>query len=94
MQSKKLKNTRVGKINKKRLKISLVVLDAVKSKFLQTQEFIDSTLKKEYEKEKMTADEVIFLLLNLKKKISLDKRFCFRFKEIIFLFIDAEGLGR
>ena len=46
MQSKKLKNTRVVKINKKRLKISLVVLDAVKSKFLQTQEFIDSTLKK------------------------------------------------
>ena len=70
MRSKKLKNTRVGEMNKKRLKISLVVLAAVKSKFLETQEFIDSTLKKEHEKEKMTADELIFLLLNLKKKLA------------------------
>ena len=84
MQSKKLKNTRVGKINKKRLKISVVVLDAVKSKFLQTQEFIDSTLKKEYEKEKMTADEVIFLLLNLKKKLAWINAFILDLKRLFF----------
>ena len=83
----------------KRLKIALAVLDAVKSRFPEAQEFIDSTLKKECEKEKMTADEVIFLLLNLqkkKKKFSLDKHFCFRFGTIviIFLFIDVEKLGR
>ena len=84
MQSKKLKNTRVVKINKKRLKISLVVLDAVKSKFLQTQEFIDSTLKKEYEKEKMTADEVIFLLLNLKKKFAWINVFVLDLKRLFF----------
>ena len=78
-------------------------MDAVKSRFPEAQEFIDSTLKKECEKEKMTADEVIFLLLNLKKKkkikkkkISLDKHFSFRFDTIviIFLFIDVERCGR
>ena len=47
-------------MDKKRLKIALTVLDAVKSEFLETNEFIDSTFKKECEKEKMTADEVIF----------------------------------
>ena len=40
---------------KKRLKIALAVLDAVWGKFPETQEFIDSTLKEECEKEKMTA---------------------------------------
>ena len=89
----------------KRLKIALAVLDAVKSRFPETQEFIENTLRKECEKEKMTADEVIFLLLNLKKKkkkkikkkkISLDKHFSFRFDTIviIFLFIDVERCGR
>ena len=65
--SEKLKNTRVIKIDKKRLKIA--VLDAVKSTFLETQEFIDSTLKEECKKEGMTANEVIFFLLNLQKKL-------------------------
>ena len=45
---------------KKQLKISLAVLDAVRNRFPETQEFIDSTLKEECEKEKMTADKVIF----------------------------------
>ena len=47
-------------MNKKRLKIALAVLDAVRITFLETNEFIDSTLKEECEKEKMTADKVIF----------------------------------
>ena len=47
-------------MDKKRLKIALAVLDAVRNRFPETQEFIDSTLKKECEKERMTADEVIF----------------------------------
>ena len=84
MRSKKLKNTRVGEMNKKRLKISLVVLAAVKSKFLETQEFIDSTLKKEHEKEKMTADELIFLLLNLKKKLAWINIFVLDLKRLFF----------
>ena len=60
-----MKNTRVVKMDKKRLKIALAVLNAVRSTFPETNEFIDSTLKEECEKEKMTADEVIFLLVNL-----------------------------
>ena len=36
------------------------MLDAVRGRFLETQEFSNSTLKEECEKEKMTADEVIF----------------------------------
>ena len=52
-------------MDKKRLKAALAVLNAVRSTFPETNEFIDSTLKEECEKEKMTAEEVIFLLLNL-----------------------------
>ena len=55
----------IFKLDKERLEIALAVLDAVRNRFPETQEFIDSTLKEEYEKERMTADEVIFLLLNL-----------------------------
>ena len=70
LQWKIKEHARVVKIDKKRLKIALAVLDAVKSRFPETQEFIDSTLKEECEREKMTADEVIFLLLNLQKKLA------------------------
>ena len=54
-------------MDKKLLKIALAVLDAVKSRFPETQEFIDSTLKEECEKERMTADEVIFYKFKSKK---------------------------
>ena len=74
-------------------------MDTVRSRFPETNEFIDSTLKEECEKEKITGDEVIFFaskLATTTKKISLDKHFCFRFGTItiIFLFIDVERLGR
>ena len=49
-------------MNKKQLKIALAVLNAVKSRFPETQEFIENTLREECEKENMTADEVIFFL--------------------------------
>ena len=55
-------------MDKKGLKFALAVLDAVKSRFPETQEFIDSTLKEECEKEKMAADEVIFFASKLAKK--------------------------
>ena len=45
---------------KKRLKIALAVLNVVRSTFLETNEFTDSTLKEECEKERMTADKVNF----------------------------------
>ena len=57
----------VVKIDRKRLKIAVAVLNAVKSRFLETQEFIDSTLKEECEKERMNADEVIFYKFKSKK---------------------------
>ena len=48
-------------MDEKRLKVALSVLDAVRSRFPETNEFTDSTLNEECEKEKMTADEVINL---------------------------------
>ena len=36
-------------------------------RFLETNEFIDSTLKEECEKERITADKVIFYKFNSKK---------------------------
>ena len=63
------KHARVIKMDKKRLKIALSVLeiDAVRNRFPETSEFIDSTLKDECEKERMTADEVIFYKFKSKK---------------------------
>ena len=58
-------------MDKKRLKVGLTALNVVRSTFPKTNEFIDSTLKEECEKERMTADKVIFLLLNLQKKNQL-----------------------
>ena len=55
-------------MDKKRLKIALAVLNAVKSKFLEIQEFIENTLREECEREKMTADEVTFYKFRGKKK--------------------------
>ena len=55
------------KMDKKRLRIALSVLYADRNRFLETNEFIDSTLKKECEKEKITADEVIFYKFKSKK---------------------------
>ena len=53
-------------MDKKRVKIVLTVLNAVRSTFPETQEFINSTLERECEKERMTADEVIFTSLRAK----------------------------
>ena len=87
-------HTRVIKMDKNRLKIALAVLDAIKSRFPETQEFIDTAFKEECEKEGMNRWGNLSLL-NL-QKLSLDKHFCFRFgtKVLIFLFIDMERLGR
>ena len=47
-------------MERKRLKIALSVLDAVRNGFPETNEFIGSTLKEECEKERIAADEIIF----------------------------------
>ena len=43
------------------------MLDTVRNRFLETNEFVDSTLREECEKERMTADEVIFYKFKSKK---------------------------
>ena len=62
----------LSKWTKKQLKIVLAVLNVVRSTFPETNEFIDSTLKKECEKERMTADEVIFYKFKSKKLVRIN----------------------
>ena len=47
------------KMDKKRLKVALVVLNAVKTKHPETKQFIDNTMEEECQKEKISAEEVI-----------------------------------
>ena len=54
-------------MDKKRFKIALSLLDAVRNIFPETNQFIDSTLREECEKERLTADEVIFYKFKSKK---------------------------
>ena len=54
-------------MDKKRLKIALAVLNAVKYRFPETQEFFENTLREGYEREKMTTGEVIFYKFRSKK---------------------------
>ena len=49
-------------MDRKRLEIALSVLNAVRNRFPEINKFIDSTLKEECEKERITEDEVINLL--------------------------------
>ena len=64
-------------MDKKQLKIALSVLDAVRYRFPETNEFIDNTLKEECEKERMTEDEVINLLQVKSRKLAWINIFCF-----------------
>ena len=47
-------------MDKKRLRVALTVLEAVKTKFPETKQFIGDTMEDECQKEKTSADEVIF----------------------------------
>ena len=49
-------------MDKKQLKIALSVLHPFRNRFTETNEFIDSTLTKDCEKERIIVDEVINLL--------------------------------
>ena len=53
-------------MDKKRLKMALAVLNAVRSTFLETNEFIDST-KKNVKEKRLLQMRSCFLLLNLQK---------------------------
>ena len=54
-------------MDQKRLKIALSVLDAVRNRFPETNEVIDSTLSEECEKERITGYKVIFYKFKSKK---------------------------
>ena len=47
-------------MDKKRLRVALKVLGAVKEQFPDTKGFIEELIDEEYQKEKISADEVIF----------------------------------
>ena len=59
---------RVIGVDKKRAKIVLAVLNAVRNKYPETNEFIDITLTEDCEKERITVDEIINLFTSLKVK--------------------------
>ena len=48
-------------MDKRRLRVALKVLDAVKEQFPDTKQFIEDLIDEECLKEKISADEVIFL---------------------------------
>ena len=48
-------------MDKKRLRVALKVLEAVKTKYPETKQFIEILMDEECQKEKISADEVIFL---------------------------------
>ena len=58
----KKKHACIIRMDKKRLKIALSSWHGVRNRFSETNEFIDSALTEECEKERITVDEVINLL--------------------------------
>ena len=81
-------------MNKKRWKIALVVLDPVKSRFPDTNKLIDDTLKEECEKEKITADEVIFYKFRGKELAWKNILVLNLYYSDYFLFVGVERWGR
>ena len=61
-------------MDKKRLRLALRILEAVKTKFPETKQFIDNTMEDKCQKEKISADEVFFLT-SLEAKSWLRKTF-------------------
>ena len=56
-------------MDKKRLRISLKVLEAVKEHFPDTKNFIDNMMEEQYQEEKIFVEEVTFLQVK-KQKVS------------------------
>ena len=47
-------------MDKKPLRVALTVLEAVKTKYPETKQFMDNTMEEKCQKEKISTDEVIF----------------------------------
>ena len=50
----------VVEMDRKRLRVALKVLEEVKVRYPETKQFIDDTMEEECQKEKISANEVIF----------------------------------
>ena len=61
-------------MDKKRLRVALTVLEAVKNEYPETKKFIENLMDEECQKEKISADEVIFFT-SLEAKSYLRKTF-------------------
>ena len=62
-------------MDKKRLRISLKVLEAVKERFQDTKKFIYNMMEKQCQEEKISVEEVNFLQVK-KQKVSSKNIFC------------------
>ena len=65
----KLKRIRITMV-KRKLRISLKVLEAVKEHFADTKNFIDNMMEEKCQEETMSMEEVIFLQVKKQKVIS------------------------
>ena len=63
-------------MDKKLLRVVLIVLEAVKTQDPDTKLFIEDLIDEECQKEKITADEVIFLSRS-SRQVSSEKHFLF-----------------
>ena len=57
----KIKKHTRNTMDKKQLRVVLTILEAVKTQYTDTKQFIEDLLDEECQKEKISADEVIFL---------------------------------
>ena len=62
-------------MDKKKLRISLKVLEAVKERFPDTKNFIDNMMEEQCQEEKISVEEVIFLQVK-KQKVNSKNIFC------------------
>ena len=71
-------------MNKKRVKVALEVLDAVKTRYLDIKQFTDNTMETKCQKEKISANELIFLQAQ-EQTVGSEKNFCINFvlKDIV-----------
>ena len=63
-------------MDKKRLRVALKVLESGKTKYLETKQFIEILINEGCQKEKTSADEVIFLPVQ-KETVGSEKHFLF-----------------
>ena len=69
-------------------------MDAAKSRFPKTQEFIEDTLREKCEREKITADKAVFYKLRSKELAWINVFVLDLYYSDYFLFIDVERCGR